>query len=181
MVVCVWYELLLATPDAPYYQGSTAAVIDQATFRYVLGHFASGVTVITTYADNTYHGITVSSFCSLSLDPPLVLICIDRRVRSHDVIVQAGAFAVNILTEEGEPLSRHFASRTEDKFASVAYHVGSTGAPLLDGALATLDCRLHAQLPGGDHTIFVGEVVAASARDDSAPLLYYRGGYRRLD
>ena len=156
-------------------------MIDQATFRYVLGHFASGVTVITTSADEAYHGITVSSFCSLSLDPPLVLICIDRRVRTHEIIAQAGAFAVNILPEDGESLSRHFASRVEDKFASVAYHLGTTGAPLLDKALATLECRLYAQLPGGDHTIFVGEVVAANARDDTEPLLYYRSGYRRLD
>ncbi len=155
-------------------------MIDQATFRYVLGHFASGVTVVTTATGKVYHGITVSSFCSLSLDPPLVLVCIDKRVRSHDAVVQAGAFAVNILAQENEHLSRHFASRSEDKFSSVAYHFGETGAPLLDGVLVTLECRLHAQLPGGDHTIFVGEVIAHTMHDDTDPLLYYRGGYRQL-
>ncbi len=155
-------------------------MIEQATFRFVLGHFASGVTVVTTATGTTYHGITVSSFCSVSLYPPLVLVCIDRRVRSHDAIVQAGVFAVNILAHEHEALSNHFASRTEDKFANVAYHLGTTGAPLLDDVLATLDCRLHAQLPGGDHSIFVGEVLATATRDDTDPLLYYRSGYRQL-
>ena len=156
------------------------AVIDQATFRFVLGHFASGVTVVTTATGTTYHGITVSSFCSVSLDPPLVLVCIDRRVRSHDAIVQAGVFAVNILARENEALSNHFASRTEDKFANVAYHFATTGAPLLDDVLATLDCRLYAQLPGGDHSIFVGEVLATTTHDDTEPLAYYKGGYRQL-
>jgi len=155
-------------------------VIDQATFRQVLGHFASGVTVVTAATGDVYHGITVSSFCSLSLDPPLVLVCIDKRVRSHEAIVQAGAFAINILAQENEHLSRHFASRIEDKFASIAYHLGETGTPILHDVLATLECRLHAQLPGGDHTIFAGEVVAMSSRDDADPLLYYRGGYRQL-
>ena len=155
-------------------------MIDQSIFRYVLGHFASGVTVVTARVDDTLHGITVSSFCSLSLDPPLVLICINQFVRTHELLPQAGSFAVNILAENGESISRHFASRIEDKFATVAYHTGVTGAPLLDAALATIECRLHSQLPGGDHSIFVGEVVAAHARDDADPLLYYRGGYRRL-
>ncbi len=155
-------------------------MIDQATFRYVLGQFASGVTVVTTATGEVYHGITVSSFCSLSLDPPLVLVCIDKRVRSHDALVQAGVFAVNILAQENEHLSRHFASRSEDKFSSVPYHLGETGTPLLDGVLATLECRLHAQLPGGDHTIFVGEVISTTTRDDTDPLLYYRGGYRQF-
>ncbi len=155
-------------------------MIDQATFRYVLGQFASGVTVVTTATGEVYHGITVSSFCSLSLDPPLVLVCIDKRVRSHDALVQAGVFAVNILAQENEHLSRHFASRSEDKFSNVPYHLGETGTPLLDGVLATLECRLHAQLPGGDHTIFVGEVISTTTRDDTDPLLYYRGGYRQF-
>lgn len=155
-------------------------MIDQATFRYVLGHFASGVTVVTAAIGDQYHGITVSSFCSLSLDPPLVLVCIDKRVRSHDAFALAGAFAVNILAQDNEHLSRHFASRTEDKWRSVAYHLGATGTPILDGVLATLECRLHAQLSGGDHSIFVGEVIATTMRDDTDPLLYYRGGYRQL-
>ncbi len=154
--------------------------MDQAMFRYVLGHFASGVTVVTLQYEGQLHGLTVSSFCSLSLEPPLVLICIDRRFQSHDLIQQAGMFAVNILAEDGEWMSRHFASRATDKFAVVPYHIGQTGVPLLNSALATIECRLFDTFPGGDHSIFVGEVMAATARDNAQPLLYYRGGYHSL-
>jgi flavin reductase (DIM6/NTAB) family NADH-FMN oxidoreductase RutF len=154
--------------------------MDQTTFRYVLGHFASGVTVVTSQYEGQLHGLTVSSFCSLSLEPPLVLICIDRRYQGHDLIKQAGLFAVNILAEDGEWLSRHFASRAADKFATISYHMGQHGAPLLDAALATIECRLFDTFPGGDHSIFVGEVIAAAVLGDTGPLLYYRSGYHRL-
>lgn len=153
--------------------------IDPTDFRYVLGHFASGVTVTTMQVDGHNHGLTVSSFTSLSLDPPLILVCIDKRYPSHALLQQAESFAVNILAEDGEHLSRHFASRTEDKFAGIAYHSGVTGAPLLDEALATLECRLHDVLPGGDHSIFVGEVLAMNT-NEGKPLLYYRSGYGAL-
>ncbi|HEY0738226.1 MAG TPA: flavin reductase family protein [Herpetosiphonaceae bacterium] len=154
--------------------------IDQAEFRRIMGHFASGVTVVTVCREGTCHGITVSSFCSLSLEPPLVLICIDRRYTSHEKIQQSEAFAINILAEDGEWLSRHFASRADDKFAKVGYHTGESGAPLLDEALATIECRLVDQFPGGDHTIFVGQVLATSAQDEGRPLLYFRSGYHKL-
>jgi flavin reductase (DIM6/NTAB) family NADH-FMN oxidoreductase RutF len=146
----------------------------------VLGHFASGVTVVTTSYEQTNYGITVSSFSSLSLVPPLVLICIDRQVSSHTALEQAGVFAVNILAEEGERLSRHFATREHDKFKGIAYHQDQTGVPLLDEALATLECRIVQQVPGGDHTIFIGEVVAAATRPGK-PLIYYRSGYHQID
>ncbi len=155
--------------------------MDQATFRYVLGHFASGVTVVSFQCEGQLHGLTVSSFCSLSLEPPLVLICIDRRFQSHDLIQQAGMFAVNVLAEDSEWLSRHFASRAADKFAIVPYHIGQTGAPLLNAALAAIECNLFDTCPGGDHTIFIGEVIAATARDNAGPLLYYRSGYHCLE
>lgn len=154
--------------------------IDEAQFRRVLGHFASGVTVVTACHAGVCHGITVSAFCSLSLDPPLVLICIDRRSGSHQLLELAQVFAVNILADDGEYVSRHFASRDANKFATIAHHFGETGAPLLDQALATLECRLVNQYPGGDHTIFVAEVLAADTRDNAGPLLYYRGGYHEL-
>jgi flavin reductase (DIM6/NTAB) family NADH-FMN oxidoreductase RutF len=154
--------------------------IDQTQFRHILGHFASGVTVVTTCRQGFCHGITVSAFCSLSLTPPLVLVCIDHRNTSHQLLEEAGIFAVNMLAEDGELLSRHFASREENKFATIAHHFGETGAPLLDGALATLECRLVDRFPGGDHSIFVGEVLSGSAREDTDPLLYFRGGYRQL-
>jgi flavin reductase (DIM6/NTAB) family NADH-FMN oxidoreductase RutF len=154
--------------------------IDQAEFRRIMGHFASGVTVITACREGACYGITVSSFCSLSLEPPLVLICIDRRNSSHELIPQVGVFAVNILAENGEWLSRHFASREPDKFAKVGYRLGEHGAPLLNDALATIECRLVEQYPGGDHSIFVGEVLNVAAQDDRRPLLYFRSGYHRL-
>ena len=153
--------------------------IDQDEFRRVMSHFASGVTVVTTTHGGTHFGITVSSFASLSLDPQLVLICIDRRYNSHAALEQAGCFAVNILDEDGEHLSRHFASREADKFEGIAYRIGLTGAPLLNEALATVECRIVQQAPGGDHTIFMGEVLAARTRKGK-PLLYYRSGYHQL-
>jgi flavin reductase (DIM6/NTAB) family NADH-FMN oxidoreductase RutF len=154
--------------------------IDQEEFRRVLGHFASGVTVVTTCYEEINYGITVSAFSSLSLVPPLVLICIERSVSSHIALEHAGVFAVNILPEEGERLSRQFATREVDKFKGVAYHVGEIGCPVLDDALATLECRIVDQLPGGDHTIFVGEVVTGTTRPGK-PLLYYRSGYHQID
>jgi flavin reductase (DIM6/NTAB) family NADH-FMN oxidoreductase RutF len=153
--------------------------IDQEEFRRVLGHFASGVTVVTTRFEQIDYGITVSSFTSLSLEPRLVLICIDNRVNSRDAIIQSGAFVVNILAEDGEHLSRQFASRDRDKFRGVAFHTGLTGAPLLDDALATIECKVVQQNEGGDHTIIQGEVLAANARKGK-PLLYFRSGYHQL-
>lgn len=155
--------------------------IDSAQFRRVLGHFASGITVVTVAHGGNYHGSTVASFSSLSLDPPLVLICLNRRATTHGLIKQAGHFAVNILGEEGEALSRHFASRDPAKFAGVAHHTGRTGAPLLDAAIATLECRLVDQYPGGDHSIFVGEVLTTNTCENARPLVHYRSGYHRLD
>ncbi len=153
--------------------------IDQDEFRRVLGHFASGVTVVTVAHENSLYGITVSSFTSLSLNPPLVLICIDKRVITHAVLEQAGSFAVNILAEDGEHLSRHFASREQDKFRGIAFHTGITGAPLLDDVLATIECRIVQQADGGDHTIFMGEVLVGSTRSGK-PLIYFRSGYHEL-
>ena len=154
--------------------------IDQPTFRRVLSTFASGVTVVTVAHEGVYHGSTVASFCSLSLDPPLVLICLDHRAASHHFVEQAGTFAVNILGEDGAELSQHFARRNSDKFAGVPYELGRIGAPLLTDAIATLECCVVDQFPGGDHSIFVGEVLSATARDDAQPLLYFRSGYHRL-
>lgn len=157
----------------------TGVTITQDEFRRVLGHFASGVTVVTTRYQDVLYGITVSSFTSLSLLPPLVLICISQKVASHPALLGAGSFAVNILPQDGERLSRHFASPEVNKFKGIAYHSGLTGAPLLDDVLATLECRIVQHIPGGDHTIFIGEVLAANAHSGK-PLLYYRSGYHEL-
>lgn len=147
----------------------------------MLGHFATGVSVVAARKPGGEpRGLTVNALASVSLEPPLVLICVDKGADSHDTIGAAGAFSVNILTDAQEALSRRFAldEPAGDKFRGIAWHEEATGSPVLDDALAWLDCRLWAQHPGGDHTIFVGEVLDAGARE-GGPLVYYRGGYGR--
>jgi flavin reductase (DIM6/NTAB) family NADH-FMN oxidoreductase RutF len=156
-----------------------AMPIDDARFRQAMGHFASGVTVVTTALGGELYGMTVSSFSSLSLNPPLVLICIDKSVPCHDMIKDAGCFVVNILEKRQEHLSRRFATTTNDKFKGVAWHSGNLGLPVLANTLAVIECRLRDTLDGGDHAIFIGEVVDAEVRE-GAPLLYYRRGYHEL-
>jgi flavin reductase (DIM6/NTAB) family NADH-FMN oxidoreductase RutF len=153
--------------------------IDDAGFKLAMSHFASGVTVVTTEHEGHQYGMTVASFASLSLHPPLVLVCIEKSVKTHDAIVGAGKFGVSILAHEQSAISNKFASRSDDKFTGVEVENGPLGVPLIAGAITTLECRLHEQLAGGDHSIFVGEVVEAQTRD-GAPLLYFRSGYRDM-
>ena len=149
-------------------------------FRRVLGHFASGVTVVTTWdADGRPTGLTASAFTSVSLTPPLVLICVDHQAQSYEALRAHGRFAVNILSADQDPLSRHFATTRPNKFAHIPFQKGARGLPLLPATLAHLECRTVYTYPGGDHTIFVGEVEAAAV-GEGEPLLYYRGGYNRL-
>jgi flavin reductase (DIM6/NTAB) family NADH-FMN oxidoreductase RutF len=154
-------------------------MIDADTFRSVLGHFASGVTVVTASGGRGDCGMTVSAFCSLSLEPPLVLICIDHQARMYDVLESASYFGVNILHSSQETLARRFADPGVDRFDGVAFARGTTGTPLLRDVLATLECRRGEAFPGGDHTIFTG-VVEAGAVSEGSPLVYYRGGYTQL-
>jgi flavin reductase (DIM6/NTAB) family NADH-FMN oxidoreductase RutF len=157
-------------------------MIDQSEFRRVIGHFATGVAIVTTTReDGSACGLTVSAVSSLSLDPTLILVCVGRDSDTLPWLERAGFFAVNVMEEgKGETLARRFAGGgDEDKFRGVAWHAEHTGAPVLDDALTWLDCRVTDALPGGDHIIFVGEVVAADAREGT-PLLYYRGGYGRF-
>lgn len=153
--------------------------VEAAEFKKAMSRFASGVTVVTVEHDGIRSGLTVSAFCSLSLEPPLVLICIDRQVKSYDAIVAAGHFAVNVLAEDQQEVSNRFASRVEDKFDGVATSRGTLGDPMIDGALAVVECRIVDRLPGGDHTILVGEVESGRV-GDAAPLLYFNGAYRRV-
>ncbi|MGI8842713.1 MAG: flavin reductase family protein [Gemmatimonadaceae bacterium] len=155
--------------------------VDQATFRSVLGRFASGVTVVTVRNGDTDHGMTASAFCSLSLDPPLVLVCIDRTTRMHELLQHAEHFAVSLLAADQEMISRRFAEPPDDtRFDGLGFARAATGAPLLTDALAHLECVLEERYAGGDHSIIVGRVVGAAA-GDSRPLLYYRGGYAELE
>jgi flavin reductase (DIM6/NTAB) family NADH-FMN oxidoreductase RutF len=153
--------------------------IDAGGFKKAMGRWASGVTVVTAEHNGAKHGITVSAFSSVSLDPPLVLICIGKSAPAHDAIRKGERFVVNILAESQEALSTRFASKHEDRFEGVPVRMGQLGVPILEGSLAAIECRLHETLPGGDHTVFVGEVVHADIADGS-PLLYFQGGYRKL-
>ncbi|HEY8132847.1 MAG TPA: flavin reductase family protein [Thermoanaerobaculia bacterium] len=153
--------------------------IDEAAFKLAMSHFASGVTVVTTEHGGKPFGMTVASFASLSLHPPLVLICIEKSVKTHDAIAAAGKFGVSILSEAQGDISSRFASRVDDKFSGIEVRRGSLGVPLIGGALTTLECSVYDQLPGGDHTIFVGEVVDLRTAE-GAPLLYFRSGYREM-
>ena len=156
-------------------------MIDPDTFRAVLGRFASGVTVVTARdADGVDHGMTVSAFCSASLVPPLVLVCVEQGASTLPVLMAGTHFAVNILAQGQEALSRRFAWQDVNRFDGVGYTRGATGSALLDETLAWLECRIVARHPAGDHVIVVGEVEAAEARTER-PLLYYRGGYAQLE
>jgi flavin reductase (DIM6/NTAB) family NADH-FMN oxidoreductase RutF len=153
--------------------------IDDARFKLAMSHFASGVTVVTTEHEGKSYGMTVASFASLSLHPPLVLVCIEKSVKSHEAISASGKFGVSILAQAQGEISGRFASKIENKFEGVDVQRGELDVPLIAGAICTLSCRVHAELPGGDHTIFIGEVVDAQTAD-AAPLVYFRSGYREL-
>jgi len=156
--------------------------LDPDTFRSVLGRFASGVTVVTVRdAAGHDHGMTVSAFASVSLVPPLILVCVEQTASSHDPLLGATHFAVNILAAHQEPISRRFASGDETKrFDGIGYTRGQSGAALLDDALAHIECRRTTEHPTGDHTVVIGEVQTAVAHA-KRPLLYYRGGYAQLE
>jgi flavin reductase (DIM6/NTAB) family NADH-FMN oxidoreductase RutF len=150
-------------------------------FRATLGRFATGVTVITTSADERDYGMTVSAFASLSLEPPMVLACLDEGATMNVLLAEGAAFGVNVLAAGQEALSRRFASgEPADRFAGVGYSRGALGAPLLEGTLAWLECTVAARHPGGDHTIVVGRVAEVGVRE-ARPLLYYRSGYASLE
>ncbi len=156
--------------------------LDPDTFRSVLGRFATGVTVVTTRdANGRDHGLTVSAFASLSLSPPMILVCVDRTASLHPVLLTAPGFAVSILSAGQEALSRRFAEPEADtRFEEVGFTRGPSGAALIDEALAHLECRTVTRLDGGDHTIFMAEVEWTDVHSER-PLLYYRGGYAQLE
>ena len=161
--------------------GRAPADLESAEFRRILGHFVTGVTIVTATDPETGEpcGLTANAVASVSLDPALVLVCVDHAADSHDRILASGFFAVNVLSEDQERWSRRFSTwNTPEKFGGVPVHRAVTGAPILDAALAWIECRIWAKYPGGDHTILVGEALGGDAREGS-PLIYYRGGYGR--
>jgi len=156
-------------------------MISKNEFRRALGRFASGVTVVTAKdADGKLHGITVSAFCSVSLEPPLILVCIDKNTGSHHALLQTDSFVVNILRDDQQNISDQFAAYLPDKFAGVKYRLGIDDLPVLEDALANLECRLVNSHPNGDHTIFVGQIERATI-NDGEPLVYFHGDYRMLE
>jgi flavin reductase (DIM6/NTAB) family NADH-FMN oxidoreductase RutF len=180
--------------------------IETDFFRQVMGRFATGVTVVTTRSQETLAGLTVNAFCSVSLNPPLILICVDLTSIARPIIRESGVFAVNMLTDKQEDLSRCFATSSAEHyegFCHARFHVAATGAPIIDDTLAFIDARVVAEYPGGDHVIFLGQVEAMGvagqvvfAREadqdlitvvehgsngaEKAPLAYYLGQYRHL-
>ena len=156
--------------------------IDPDSFRSVLGRFASGITVVTTRdAEQRDVGMTVSAFCSVSLDPPLVQVCVDHAASLYAALAVSTRYGVSILASEQEALSRRFATaESTRRFDGIGYRRGESGVLLLDDALAQLECRIVASHATGDHTMFVGEVESATVRN-ARPLLYYRGGYAQLE
>lgn len=155
--------------------------IDERSFRKALGCFPTGVAVITTTDDSGRPvGVTVSAFSSLSLEPPLILFCLDRRTNGLDAF-RSGAFGVSVLRETQREISIRFASRNDDKFAGLEIVTGVTEVPLVPDALATLECTLETVVEGGDHFIFIGKVEHVEHQAGGQPLVYFRGAYATLD
>jgi flavin reductase (DIM6/NTAB) family NADH-FMN oxidoreductase RutF len=155
--------------------------VDPPEFRRILGHWTTGVAIVSSVSDaGAPRGFTANAVASVSLVPPLVLVCVAREADTHASISGAGCFCISVLPQAAERLARRFAgNETADKFTGIAFREEVTGAPVLDDALAWVDCRVAHAYEAGDHTIFVGEVVAGDAREDE-PLVYYRGGFNRL-
>ena len=157
--------------------------VEPQQFKETLAHWASGVTVVTTLHEGNPVGITASSFSSVSLDPPSVLICVNKRLFTHGAIQENGVFAVNILGEEHLEWGKRFAGMVpeiEDRFAGIECHSEETGCPVFTDALAWLDCRLIHVYDEGDHSIFIGEVLSAGSGKESKPLLYYYRNWRSM-
>jgi 3-hydroxy-9,10-secoandrosta-1,3,5(10)-triene-9,17-dione monooxygenase reductase component len=157
--------------------------IDGRQFRNVLGQFATGITVITTFdGDSAPMGFACQSFAALSLEPPLVLFCPTKTSRSWAAIEQSGRFCVNVLAEEQQQLCARFGSREPDKFAEIGWRTSELELPLLDDALATIQCTVDSVVDGGDHYIVIGRVLALSESTASGrPLLFYRGQYSAIE
>lgn len=157
--------------------------INPETLREALRFWATGVTIVAAAHEGRRHGMTANSFTSLSLEPPLVLVSLEKRTRTHDLVSQSGAYAVSVLPQELEGLSNRFAGRAteeQDRFAGVETFTQATGSPLLAESLAFFDCRVASTHDAGTHTLFIGEVLVSGFAEERAPLLYFNRGYRPL-
>ncbi len=167
-----------ADTDGPATDGPQ---IDGPEFRRVLGHFPTGVTVVTADTADGPAGMAIGSFSSVSLDPPLVMFCPGLTSESWARIRTSDSFCVNVLGDDQRPVCGTFASSTDDKFAAVETRVEGTGGPVIEGSLAWIDGEFHARYDGGDHDIVVGLVKALGSDREGGPLLFYRGGYGRFE
>jgi len=157
--------------------------LDAAGFRKLIGHFATGVTVITTANDGLLHGMTANAITSVSLDPLLLLVCVDRQAHAYEQLLESGRFAVNILAEDQEDISRLFATKSEPErgqLRGAAFRLGEHGTPLLEECLAYVECEVADRFEAGDHTIFIGAVLDGQVLRDAPPLVFYQAAYWRL-
>jgi flavin reductase (DIM6/NTAB) family NADH-FMN oxidoreductase RutF len=163
-------------------EDTSAPNIDTARFRQVLGHFPTGVTIVTGLEGSDPVGLTCGAFFSISLDPPLVGFCADKSSKSWPRIQPSGRFCVNVLGQDQEDVSRVFATSGADKFSGLGWKKGSTGSPIINDVLAWIECTIDAEHEAGDHTVVVGRVVELHVGDEpEGPLLFYRGGYGRFE
>jgi flavin reductase (DIM6/NTAB) family NADH-FMN oxidoreductase RutF len=158
--------------------------VEPADFKNAASMFATGVTVVTTVDEGEMYGIAVSAFCSLSIDPMEIMVSIAKTSTLHEMIESAGFFGVSILRREQQPVSQYFSQSgrptVQGSFPDIEHVTYETGAPIIKDSASYYDCRLARALDGGDHTIYVGAVMAAGADRDATPLLYFKGGYRSL-
>lgn len=160
---------------------SPAQLFDYESFRRSCAAFATGITVTTVFgADGSPQGLTANSFTSVSWDPPIVLICVDKRASVYEHFAAATAYAIHVLDEDQQELSVRFATAGADRFAGLRWAAGQTGAPVIAGCLAVLECEIERTVDAGDHTLFLGAVKQTACRD-GRPLLYFGSSYRRLD
>ncbi|ORI30980.1 oxidoreductase [Rhodococcus erythropolis] len=155
---------------------SRSTLVDETTMRAVHGTFVTGVTVVTTLSNSAPRGLALNAFTSISLSPPLVMVCVQRSSKTHDLLFNASHLAINILAAEQLSTAAMFASKNDDKFASIAWHSASHGSPILDGACSWMEAEICDRLQVETHTAFVAQVVEAN-HSDRAPLLYRAGNF----
>jgi flavin reductase len=159
--------------------------MDATIFRKAMGKNVTGVSVVTCQHGEDRHGMTVNAFLSVSVSPPAMLVSLSKKSRTAELVAKSGVFAVNLLADTQAHASDRFAGRHKDKeadrFEGIGFRTGETGCPLLEGSLGNLDCRVRHAFDGGDHTLFVGEVVSGTFDDDRQPLVYTTGGYFKID
>jgi 3-hydroxy-9,10-secoandrosta-1,3,5(10)-triene-9,17-dione monooxygenase reductase component len=161
-------------------EGPVRSTVDGAQFRQVLGHFPTGVTVITAATEQGPVGLAVGSFFSVSLDPPLVAFCAGKTSSSYPKIAEVGHYCVNVLADEQEDVCRVFATKGDDKFSSIGWHPSPiNGAPVIDDVLAWIECEIEAVHEAGDHWIVIGRVLELEVGQAGGPLVFFRGGYGR--